>query len=249
MVPLNARIVLNLWTTTLQKKCIQSISFNPVNNLQLTNNKSSTSTVSNEHDFQELNYQNNPDLLYSKIKLPCKCGSNDHQRTNHSSCILNNKNKKNLSTEEINQITETYNRRLIDNYNLSNKKVSHDKSLEKERFFGIAKRIDFCPKDVFGKNVQEDPLKPNYGRHIIPSRNKNCSNCTAWVWDEEKTSWTKKIYNILFAAHLVKFNYLQWILYHHISKNFLLILNLCKRSDFIMHLFHLFHLMPLLIII
>ena len=65
----------------------------------ITNLISQISTIS-DHNLEENQFENNQSVLKSFIKLPCKCGKTDHQRTNHSSCILNLKNKRNYQMKK-----------------------------------------------------------------------------------------------------------------------------------------------------
>ena len=94
-----------------------------------------------------------------------------HQRTNHSSCPLNKKN--NNLTESQKQINY---RKKISEINLAD-------------FFEIA-RVENFNQHLFGNHVQTDQSKPDYGRHIIPQRKINCSECNALMWFEEKSGGT-----------------------------------------------------------
>ena len=55
------------------------------------------------------------------------------------------------------------------------------------------------PTDVFGDNVQTDPLKPYYARHLLKTREHVCKHCLALHWLEEKSTLSTKK-NIIFSC-------------------------------------------------
>ena len=107
----------------------------------------------------------------------CRCGSTEHKKVNHSQCVLNKKNLKNLSQETIDELTTAHNKRIL-------KKSNADSN----KHFNMARRGDkFVESDVGGENVQTDPSKPNYARHELKPRDQECEHCGAKHWKEDRT--------------------------------------------------------------
>ena len=54
--------------------------------------------------------------------------------------------------------------------------------------------------------MQNDETKPNFGRHIIPTRSQVCGFCLALVWNDEKTgtSYKNNTYSICCAKGKVQ---------------------------------------------
>ena len=48
------------------------------------------------------------------------------------------------------------------------------------------------PTDVFGDNVQTDPLQPYYARYLFKTREHVCKHCLALHWLEEKSTLSTK---------------------------------------------------------
>ena len=60
----------------------------------------------------------------------------------------------------------------------------------------MARRNNFDPQSIYGKNICRNIDSPNFSRHILDIR-INCSHCQALVWADEKTGGTNS--NPLFS--------------------------------------------------
>ena len=69
------------------------------------------SANSNEAHLNNIHNQANPTDL-NETSLPCKCGSTEHKRTTHSSCILNKKNINNLDADYIKKLLDEHDLRM-----------------------------------------------------------------------------------------------------------------------------------------
>ena len=155
---------------------------NRTNNKDCPLNKKTSSIVDTN------NKQVEPIKITNNILL-CKCGSDQHSRTNHSSCILNIKNKKNLEPGFINSLLNAHKERLLKIAATNRMLNINKKNLD---FFKIAKKNNiFSPTDIFGTNVILDLTSKYYARHKLPPRDQICPFCNALLWLKERNKGTK----------------------------------------------------------
>ena len=102
----------------------------------------------------------------------CKCNSYDHLRTNHSSCVLNKKNEKNLSVEERANILLIYNKRISernDDYFKNFREENNNKINQNQR---INRRDNSLHHSIIRTNYRNEHAENIYLNYNL-NRKKN----------------------------------------------------------------------------
>ena len=113
------------------------------------------------------------------ILKPCRCGSFEHKTTKHSKFPQNKKYlnqivEPNELRNQI-QINNIRNLEYTKETQITSSQNKHEKELDKYR--NIARQVRFSTDQVFGDCIQNDKTKEKYGRHILPIRDRVCTNC------------------------------------------------------------------------